>query len=158
MWLELTQKHYPYYNHQIGAESAHCKINIRQSLARLLRHAGLAVLIRSQTNEYSVWFWCSCQIKNNKQEIMTVPMHHLPWPCGSGTIKQIKCCQWRSVTARWSQKTMLINCVELLPANQQKQKTSQSSKSANAHMALAVDVGQKQNYQLSQVLAPATTK
>ena len=55
-------------------------------------------------------------------------------------------------------KSLLINCVELLPANQQKQKTSQSSKSANAHMALAVDVDQKQNYQLSQVLAPATTK
>ena len=54
-------------------------------------------------------------------------------------------------------ESLLINCVELFLANQQKQKISQSNKNANTHMALAVDVDQKQNYQVSRVLAPVTT-
>ena len=54
-------------------------------------------------------------------------------------------------------ESLLIKCVELFLANQQKQKISQSNKSANTHMALAMDVGQKQNYQVSRALAPATS-
>ena len=52
---------------------------------------------------------------------------------------------------------LLIDCVGLLPTKQQKQKTSQANESANVHIAPTVDAGQKQNYVLSQVLAPATT-
>ena len=93
---------------QIGTEPVHCKINSRQLLATLLCQAGLTKLTRPQTNKYSVWCWCSRQIKNNKQEIMIVSMHH-PRSCGSG-----------------------------------KNQANQIDKSANAHMALAVDLGKKQ--------------
>ena len=129
----------------MGTESVHCKINNRQLLTTSLRQAGLAELTGPQTNKYSVWCWCSCQIKNNKQEIMIAPIHHLPWSCGSGATKQIS----KSVVSDMSlvltdfNKSLLINCAELFPTNQQKQKTSQSNKSANVHMAFAVDAGQK---------------
>ena len=97
----------------------------------LLRQAGLTVTYPDlKANKYSVWCRCSDQIKHDKQEITICSANAPPvlilWLGYHKSIKRVA--SGVALVLTDFNKSLLMNCVELLLTNQQKQKQANQIK------------------------------